>query len=197
MNRFSIAFVTIVSTALAGCGQPQVPQDRFYRLATALPEKTFETPRLEGSLVVERFVADGLISERSIVYATSSDTELEQYHYHYWIDSPTRMLQELMVSYLRAVNLATQVVTSEFRIAPDYTLSGKIKRLEQVRGGSPQVVAELEFGLKSRTGGGLLWLKEYRVEEDAADDSVGSAVNALSKAVSRIYAELLEDISRV
>lgn len=197
MNKVSNALAIAVTLALVNCGQPQVPQDHFYRLATSVPERTFENPPLEGTLVVERFVADGLISERSIVYGAGSDSELQQYHYHYWIDSPTRMLQELMVSHLRAVSAANQIATAELRLAPDYTLSGKIKRLEQVRNGTPKAVVQLEFALKGRTGDHLMWLKEYHAEEAAADDSVGSAVEALGKAVSRIYAQFLEDISQV
>lgn len=190
-----IWLVPIVA-ALVGCSQqPPLPPDNFYRIYTRTPTVNHDTPRYEGVLVVRQFLADGLVSERSVVYGEQEkDNPLKQYTYHFWTQSPTRMLQELVVPYLRRGNVASQVVTPEIRV--DYTLelAGKVKRLEQIRGSTSKVIVELEFGLSQPREGSLLWVQSYLVEVECEDDSIVSAVDAFNEAVSNIYTQLVEDI---
>ncbi len=193
--RRPIWLVPIVASLLGCSQQPPLPPDQFYRIYTQTPTLNHNTPRYEGILVVRRFLADGLVSERSVVYGEGErDNPLKQYAYHFWTESPTRMLQELIVPYLRRGNVASQVITPEIRV--DYTLelAGKVKRLEQIRGSTSRVVVELEFGLSQPLEGNLLWAQDYLVEIECEDDSIASAVDAFNEAVSRIYTQLVEDI---
>ena len=105
------------------------------------------------------------------------------------------MLQELLVPYLRSTNVATEVITPEIRFDAKFEISGKIKRLEQMRGADPRVIVELEFGLSEPRAGRLIWISSY-VEEVACGDSILSAVDAFNKAVSQIYARLVDDIRK-
>ncbi len=180
----------------AGCAQAPVPPTYFYRIYTEEPQATPSVTHLDGVLVVRRFLADGLVSERSVVYGEGAGPNpLQQYHYHSWTESPTRMLQELLVPYLRSANVATEVITPEIRFDAKFEISGKIKRLEQIRGPNSRVIIELEFGLSEPRAGRLIWIENY-VAEVECGDSILSAVEAFNQAVSQIYSRLVDDIRK-
>ena len=174
-----------------------VPQDSYYRMSDPESVST-ASGKLDGVVVVPRFLADGLASERPVVYVqANSQRVLRQYSYHYWSESPARMIQERTVDYLRRARVADTIVIPEFRAAADYQLTGKIKRLEQIRGSTPKVVVVLEFGLYRVRDNRLLLLKNYVQELDIDGNDVGRATSAMSSAVLMILSELSEDLSRL
>lgn len=191
-----LGMVCLAMAMIYGCATPEVPDDRFYRVR--LPDVTSSsTPQLDGVLVVDRFLADGLIAERPLVYgAAKSPNQLQQYNYDYWVEPPSRMLQEELVHYLRLAGLAEMTVTPELRIRADFELRGKIRRLEHLRGDPSKVVVDMEFALRSGRGD-ILWVDEYRSEVEVGDSKVSSAVLAFNQAVAEIYARLLSDIQRL
>jgi ABC-type uncharacterized transport system auxiliary subunit len=180
---------------VAGCASAPIPPDQYYRIyAREVAESNAMAP-LDGVLIVRRFLSDGLVGERSLVYSDSdNDNPLFQYHYHHWTESPTRMLQEQLVPYLRRAHVAREVVTSDIQVDAEYEILGKIRRLEQVRGDSPRVVADIEFSLTKTRRPELILLRRYSVEVACADESLVAAVNAFNDAVSQIFAELSDDI---
>ncbi|MDX1528226.1 MAG: ABC-type transport auxiliary lipoprotein family protein [Gammaproteobacteria bacterium] len=196
MMRGTVFFSSLV--LLSACGAPGVvPQDSYYRMSD--PESVSPASgKLDGILVVPRFLADGLASERPVIYSQANSQQvLKQYSYHYWSESPTRMIQERTVDYLRRARVADTIVTPEFRAAADYQLTGKIKRLEHIRGSAPSVVVALEFGLYRVRDNRLLHLKTYVQQGKIDGDDVGRATSAMSSAVLAILSQLSEDLSRL
>jgi len=183
---------------LAGCAAPAVvPEDSFYRMGD--PESVAPArAALDGTLVVPRFLADGLVGERNLIYLRENSPQvLRQYNYHFWSESPTRMIQEKTVEYLRRAGTAATILTPEFRAAADYQLTGKIRRLEHIRGPAPRVVVSLEIGLYRVRDNRVLHLHTY-VQEMAVDSNdVGHAASAMSAAVLSILSRLSEDLSRL
>ena len=196
MNRsLTIGLILTLLGALAGCAQAKLPQDSFYRLSNSASVSPAVAP-LDGTLVVPRFLSDGLLSERPVVFTlNNSPQRLQQYNYHFWVESPSRMIQELTVDYLRKAKLAPRVVTPEFRAPGDYELTGKIKRFEQVHGRPPRAVVTLEFGLYRARDGHLLHLETYEKSIPLNDEDVGRATVAMGEAVQQILAGLVQDIS--
>ena len=181
---------------MGGCAQTPAPPANFYRIYIDGPQAS-PAAHLDGVLVVRRFLADGLVSERSMVYGEGAGPNpLLQYHYHSWTESPTRMLQELLVPYLRNANVATEVITPEIRFDARFELSGKIRRMEQIRGADSRVIVELEFGLSEPRAGRLVWIESYVAEVACETDSLLSAVEAFNQAISRIYSQLVDDIRK-
>ena len=183
---------------LAGCGGQgvPVPSDRFHRLNVGAPSKIYEDPRLDGTVEVERFEADGVLQDRAIVFVEHDNHNvLHQYQYQLWSDPPTRMLQEATVGYLRDAHLAKQVVTTGLRIEPSYTLTADVKRLEHVIGNSSSVVVELEYRLRDYRRGDLVWVKTYKVTKPAQDTSVAAATDAMGEAVDEILSNLTADLA--
>ena len=182
--------------ALAGCAQPEVPQDHFYRLAPAPVSPVATATPLPGTVVVLRFSSDGLLGQRPLVFADAESAEsLQQYHYHLWTDPPTRMLQDLTVQALRQAAVADTVVTPDLQLRADWEFSGSLRRLEHLHGETPRVVVAVEFGLVRARDGALAWHASYEEEEAAAGGGIADAVQAMSRALSRIFGAASADLA--
>ena len=149
--------VAILYSVLAGCAEQgaPVPSDRFHRLIVGAPTTVYDSPRLAGTMEVDRFRANSILQDRPIIFVERDNPNvMRQYDYQLWADPPTRMLQMVTVDYLRQTRLADRVVATGLRIVPTYTLIGDIKKLEQVLGNSSSILVELEFGLRRMPVGG-------------------------------------------
>ncbi|GAB6052134.1 ABC-type transport auxiliary lipoprotein family protein [Magnetospira thiophila] len=188
---WAVLGLTVLFTA---CAQPDVPRDHFYRLDPGQPV-ALSAPLLDGTLEVERFTAVGLAAQRPIVYSDSNDaSQAHAYHYHFWEESPGAMLQDRMVDFLRAAQLAKLVVTPELRADADFVITGRIQRLEQVLGSTTKGVLQIELILRRANNDELLHHGIYSQEISASGESVPEVVSALNESLSRAYAQFLEDV---
>lgn len=178
---------------LAGCTTMPVPEDHFYRLPD--PRVTAGARALEGTLAVQRLRTDGVYAQRPLLHCSDIDSvEVHQYHYHYWTDSPPRLLQDHLVAYLRGSGIASTTLADGTGIRADYVLSGRIRRFEQLQqGGKASALVELELALQERSGS-ILLVKDYRAEFRAANNSLPATVTAFDQALQQIYARLNEDL---
>lgn len=193
MKRLTLTVAVLLLTA---CATPQVPRDHFYRLAVNPPQST-AAPWLAGTVEVARVRADGMVADRPLTWAAAdSPHEVQAYHYHQWVAPPPQLLQDALVSYLRGAGVAERVVTPELRVASDYVVVGRLRRLELVTGPAPAVAVDLELGLRGSNPDRVLLLRDYRETRAAADASVGAAVQALSAAVDALFARFVADLPR-
>lgn len=189
----------IIATAMlalfaASCAQEPVPQDTFYRLGTPAAEAA-GTVVFNGVLEVERFAADGLNGGRPIVYSQAeAPLQINEYHYHFWVEPPAVMLQDRIVTFIRGAGLAGTVVMPEMRVEPDFILSGRILRFEQVLGSEAEVAIRLEIGVRAVASDQILLIKTYEQRQPAADGSVPSAVRAFDAAFADMLANLGTDL---
>jgi cholesterol transport system auxiliary component len=193
------ATAVLLLASLAGClgSAPPIPRDHYYRVTVAPPEPS-ETVLFSGVVSVAPFDADGLLRERPLLFSpTSGAQEMQQHDYHYWTDPPSRMLQGQLVDYLRGSRATGAVVTPELRVAPDFEVGGRIKRLERLLGdGPPRVVAELELSMIEAKRNRLIVIQTYSAEVPAADESVESSVLAFDQALGTIFHDFLADAGR-
>ncbi|OHC82937.1 MAG: hypothetical protein A3G73_07440 [Rhodospirillales bacterium RIFCSPLOWO2_12_FULL_67_15] len=195
LTRPAAAATLALALALAACAQPEVPSDSYYRLQVASPAPR-PAPVFKGTIEVNRFVADGLVAGRPIVYSEPNQPHrVREYNYHFWIEPPTVLLRDQLVAFLRAGKFADTVTTPEVRIPADYVLTGRIIRLEKIDGAAPQGVLELELGVR-RADGKLVFLDVYKMEVAAENNSVEAAVRALNKALDAAYAKFAADLAR-
>lgn len=191
------AAAAALALGLSACfgDAPPVPEDNYYRITLADPAAHAGGPLISGTILVEPFDADGLLRDRAVVYAASNPAgELKQHHYHFWTDTPPRLLQEATASYLRRAGIAEAVVTPELRVPAEYEVQGYVLRLERVLGDVPKVAVALRLALVHVDDGRLVAMNDYGAEAPCGDDSVGAAVAAFNQALSGIYARFLADI---
>lgn len=196
IHRHSLLLLcaTLALLLVSCASQGPVPEDRFYRLPVP-PAQQEAIPALAAVLGVGRLRSDGLRDERAILYLHSErPLELRRYHYHHWVDAPTRMLQEHMIAYLRQAHGAAEVLRYTPGMQVDKVVGGRLLRFERVLGaGAGTVVVEMELGL----GDGRYpqqGLRVYRAEVEAGADSMHATVQAFGLALQQIYRQFLQQV---
>ena len=179
---------------LSACSQAPVPDDHYYRLNLSSSSKA-TTVKLDGIVEVERLIADGLLDSRPILFTSSTkSSEIQSYHYHFWSQPPSLMLQNALAAQLQLSNAAKSIVTPNLRIEPDFILAGKIFRFEQITGQENKVVVSLELSLKNAKLDQLIHLNTYTVETPSRNASVTAAVQAFSTGINQIIGAFLSDL---
>lgn len=179
---------------LWGCASGPAPIDHHYRIEVAAPE-TPAAKRLNGVLQVDRLRADALAAERDVLYQKGSDrSEIRQYTYHRWSDSPVILLQTELITFLDEAGTADVVMPVTARTQPDYLVSGRLHHFEQVLDSNPRVDVEIHLTLTS-SDGRVLINQRYREERTATGRTVAAAANAFGEAVHDIFERFLADLS--
>lgn len=192
------AMVIAQAVALAACSTPPVPADHFYRLNPAAPAANDGGPAIAGSLAVARPRTDGLASQRPLLFSERERPfELKQMTYHYWTDSPSRLLQDVLVEALARAGTAATVFAEQPQRAAGCRLDGEIRRFEHVIGGGdpPVALIEVDFRLERSNDHGTVFERVYRVEQPAAEDSMDATVQAFDTALAAIIARLVADLA--
>lgn len=193
----TVSRLLALTLILSSCAiNPPVPEDHYYRLPwmhATLPEVRLTG----GNIFVAQFIADGLYRERPLIHTPGrSGVELLQYHYHHWIDSPTRMLRDQLIRYLTDSRAAAAVVDTT-DVSADIEVHGKIRAFERHEyGNTDRVNVELEFRV-DRAGSGIpVLMSAYKVQIDVRDDTMNGVVDAFGVALSQVFAQLLDDANK-
>jgi len=186
----------VLAAVLAACGgNATVPENHFYRLEVAPPEAPGKR-LLTGVLEVDRLLATGELTQRSIVYRQADNPhQLQAYHYRFWNEPPGVLLQAELVGYLRAAGVADKVMTPEMRARPDYAITGRVEKLERIVGGSNAGVIEMSLVLRRVDDGKVLVAKSYVRDFQPKDDGLTALVKGFSAAVRDIFKAFVGDIA--
>ncbi len=189
-------WVVALPLLLGACaGAPPVPDDHYYRLLTIQPPPQSESVLIPGVLKVETIKAHGIYRERALLYSLQTQPEgLRQHRYHYWIDTPTRLIREQLVDYLRASGVAGQVAGSQLAQRGDVRLKLTLKSFERVVHNSESSVRVALEAVITDSKGRPLGITRYTRELPAADASIPASVTAINLALKQIYAELLGNL---
>ncbi len=195
-----IAWFIAACWTLAGCvgSTETVPPDHYYRITVDKPDRPAASVAFPGVLSVATFDGDGLVRDRPVLFTTDGGTGmLRQHNYHYWVDSPSRLLQGQLATYLKSSALADSVVTPAMRVRADYELVGRIIRLERVLGTGPSRVAvALELSVVRLSDHKLVTTDTFSAEVNCVDDSVGAAIAAMNRAIGKIFNDFVAGAER-
>lgn len=182
-------FLGLCLLALAGCGAAP-HKDSFYRLPETVGSAAVNVA--EGPVIyIPPFVADGLHGERALVYAHDDGTTLEQYTYHYWVDSPRLLLQQALAARLRGAHRVVTAPSADAR----YTLRGHIAKFErQGTGKGAKAEVSLEFELLSAATDVPEFARAYQRSVPLADDAMSSCAGALGQAAQDVLASFATDL---
>lgn len=195
-RTISFIFLCNIVLLLNACGSAApVPEDKFFRLD--MTHITQQRNIFDGNVAVQRFKADGLHNGRAMLYTDSKQPlQLKQYHYHHWLDAPSLLIQEHLISYLRKTNAAPLVIEEQPGIQSDYLISGRIIAFEQVNDAKGvRADVKLELQVTKRGARMPILVKEYSQSIQTADTSLHTIASSLSTGLTNIYAKFLDDIS--
>ncbi len=192
MKRLAAALFALSAVLLAACqSAPPVPENRYYRLHPSSATAP-AAPLLKSEVAVLPLRAEGLYSERALLFSDGART-LQQYHYHHWLYAPSRLLQEFLVGQFGQAGLAASVHRAEHRNESVYAVSGSIFNLERV---TPQNKARVTLELRLDKNGKRLWQQTYSAEEPMAENTIPAYILATERALQRIAAEFVGDVRK-
>lgn len=179
---------------LLGCGSFSAPKkDTFYRLQEPAVAAVTTVDASAPIIYVPPFAASGLHGERALVYAHDDGTALEQYTYHFWIDSPRLLLQQALADQLRATS-ARRIVLEPTADAV-YTVYGRIRKFERRAAGKAGAAeVTLEFQVVSAKSAVAEFERIYSRSVALSDDGMATCASALSQSARDILAEFTRDL---
>ena len=181
-----------VVLCVSGCASGPAPADHFYRLDVASDKASPGACRLPGTLQVDRFQSDALTDGRQLVYQKDpSSPELGRYAFHLWVSPVSELLSQDLASYLGERGVATRVMTSGTSIAPDYTIRGRVVKVQHTLGPKAAAVLELQLTLTDDRQRKVLLHKAYSASQPAK--SVADAAKAFGEEAQGIFGEFVAD----
>jgi ABC-type uncharacterized transport system auxiliary subunit len=182
---------------LGACAPAPPPADRFYELRPDDTGRRFGTPLLDGTVVVERFAADGVLDARALVYKPAAGPTMRRYNYHHWSEAPGLMLRDAVIRAFRQANVAPRVVSPNMRLRPDYRVTGTLTQLhhERVDGTGARARLAVEIGVTRVRTGELVMLGTYERQRRVDSAKVADAVAAFRVAVTDIMADAIDDLA--
>jgi len=192
MTRAHRRWLLALALAAGACAGAPAPVDHYYSLVVAAPADRDGIP-LRGTLHVDRLRTDALIGQRHLLYRERAESaEIRQLNYHRWNDPPAVALQTALIDFLRESGVAN-VMEAGARTRPDYTISGRLRRFEQVLDDDPRVVVELDLSV-TRSNGDLIVDGSYSEQRPAS--GISAAAEAMGEAVRAIFERFVADLRR-
>jgi ABC-type uncharacterized transport system auxiliary subunit len=196
-HRLTYLLSPLLSLFLIACaGSPAIPDDHYYRLTTIKPPNDRGTPAFAGLLKVDTIKSYGIYRERALLYTQADHPELLQQHrYHYWIDTPSRLIHDQLVAFLRTSGIADGITGSQLPVTSDLHLKLTLKAFERVlHPTGPDRVRVALDAVITHTNGKPIKHLSYRRETKASEASIPASVNAINRALHEIYLEIVEDL---
>lgn len=194
--RYSL-FILIILLVVSCSSPPPVPTDRFYRLSIE-ENGTNHDMLTEDIIFISSILAEGLYNERALLYTgEGGKNELQQFHYHFWVTSPPKLIQENLIKYLRLTN-ASPMLVNEAGSGEKIKISGRLHAFEKIDSGeSARANISIEFTVADRGIDTPLLIREYHTTEGVEEKTVPALVDAYNRAINRIFAEFRTDLAAV
>ena len=189
-----------VIVMMSGCTAVQpVPEDNYYRITIAVPASDSQAPILHGGLLVDRLQTDALRNGRAIVYRDDDrPLQLQRHHYHFWSESPAKMIQHQLAVYLDQVRTADYVFNTDHALPHRYRLTGRVVEFDRVAGKEQiRSVIKLQFVLTRRGVAGPLLSETYQSEITAAGKDMHAYAKATQQALGQVLDALNHDIQEL
>jgi ABC-type uncharacterized transport system auxiliary subunit len=163
---------------------------KYYVIDTE-PAPVQEAPAPSSSVVlmVARITSSHLYRDDRIVYG-SGPVELGTYEYQRWAAPPADMLQDDLISSLRATGQYRSVSKVGSTIRGDYILRGQLYALDEVD--KPTLAARFSFRLElfDPKSGATVWADSYVHDEPVNGKQMADVVEAMDHNVRTGLAQL-------
>lgn len=179
--RYATLFAGI-ALLLSACGSHPV---KYYVLdAAPAPAPAASSQPLPVTLLVGRIVTSQLYRADRLVYG-SGPVLLGTYEYERWAESPADMIQDILISSLRASGQYRSVSRMTSSMRADYVVRGRLFGLYDVENKS-QITARfsMQLDLFDPKSGMTVWSNNYSHDEPVNGKKVPDVVEALDKSVS-------------
>ena len=190
------ACIAVTLLLMSGCaGKVRYPD--YYTLAVApTKQPASNDPHQSATVAVRRFDTPAYLRQGRIVYRQTPE-EVGFYDYHRWASDPGVVVTAGVIDSLRSANLFSVVEPYAGQEHPDYLLSGRLERLDEVDYKSGvQVEVRLSAQLVNVRTGASLWAGAVTRTSEVSTRDVNSVVAAMSQTVQGSIEELVVNIEK-
>lgn len=189
---FACVFAALLTTS---CGKVRHPN--YYTLALAPALSPAGDPgHTLGTLVVRDFETPAYLRQGRIVYR-ESPTQVGFYEYHRWVTDPGATATTAIIGSLRSAGLFSQVESNASHIKPEFLLTGKLERLDEIDyGGAVRVEVKISAQLVNLQTASLVWSGAEAETARVEKATVNSVVSEMSRAAQKCIERLLADMQR-
>jgi len=196
-KRLMTAYLIATALLMTGCaGKVRYPD--YYTLAIA-PTQTAalkDAAQQSSTVAVRPFSTPAYLRQGRIVYRPTPQ-EVGFYDYHRWASDPGTVVTTGVIDSLRSANLFSVVEPYAGQEHPDYLLSGRLERLDEVDYKSGvQVEVKLSAQLINVRTGAALWAGAVTRTSEVSTRDVNSVVVAMSHAVQGSIDQLVADMEK-
>jgi len=194
MRRANYAvLVAVLGATMSGCGGTR--PTKYYVLDVPPPPTAQPPTQLSISLLVARPVTSHLYRDDRIVFG-AGPVELGTYEFERWAQSPADMMQDLLVSYLRASKEYSSVLRPGSNAKGDFVVRSYLKSLYEVD--KPELVARFDIHLDvyDPKAGRTVWSGHYSHDEPVGSKTVTAVVEALDKNVRAGMQQLTSELGK-
>ncbi|MGA8145790.1 MAG: ABC-type transport auxiliary lipoprotein family protein [Candidatus Acidiferrales bacterium] len=185
--------VAVLVGTFSGCGGAR-PTKYYVLDVPAAPATQGDSP-FPVSLIVARPITSHLYRDDRIVYG-SGPVELGTYEFERWAQSPADMVQDLLVTSLRATGQYRSVLRPGTNAKGDYIVRAYLKSMYEVD--KPELLARFSIHLElfDPKAGATIWGANYSHDEPVAGKNVAAVVEALDKNVRAGMQQLTSELGQ-
>jgi len=194
MRRFHLlAFITVLTCISNGCGAAR--PIKYYIIDPGPLAANSPAPAYPVSIVIARITANHLYREDRLVFG-QGELEFGIYGDQRWAESPVDMMQDLLLSSLRASGQYASVARIGSKQTGNYILRGHLNSLYEVD--KPTLLARfsLELELYDSKEGKTVWSSTYTHDEPVNGKTVPDVIAALDRDVHGGVQELSGSLSQ-
>ena len=193
---FPLYVAALFITACIGGNSVNIPRDHYYQLPPAQASQAFSKPILPGSLSINHLHANGMLHERAILFVSDkAPLEINPYHYHHWVNTPSSLIQRHMLSYLHEKNLATKQQRYRSGVTTDYMVTGELVHFERLVNSTViKVQVEIELALYDNQQKKELLRQTYKQVHAAPGKKMDQTITAFAQALKNIYQQFSHDV---
>jgi uncharacterized lipoprotein YmbA len=192
LARASACIMTLMTV---GCGG-KVLYPSYYALSLAPPPKpVMDNSLLQATVAVRRFDTPPYLRQGRIVYREAPQ-QIGFYEYRRWAEDPAATTTAAIIDSLRASRLFTVVKAYDSQDKPDYIMSGRLERLDEIDyGGGVRVEAKLTAALVNPRTGAMVWSDDASNGLSVDTRDMNSVVVEMSHAVEKCIDQLMDALS--
>ncbi len=188
-----VLLILMVAGFSASCGSSRPV--KYYELDVPNTPAEDASSILPVSLLVSRVTGDHLYHDERLVYR-ASELQLGTYEYQRWSEPPVDMIQQSLISALRATHQYRAVAAIASNLRGDYIVRAHLDALDEVD--KPQLAARfsLELELYDPKSASIVWNDSYTHDQPVSGKSVVDVVKALNDNVRTGTETLVANLGR-
>jgi uncharacterized lipoprotein YmbA len=200
MTKTLVPACALLAALLAvGCGG-KIKYPRYHTLAvaptptTAVPTPTVDDTQSLGALGVRKFETASYLRQGRIAYRESPNA-VGFYEYDRWAADPGITVTTAFIEALRSSGLFSLVGPYSGHDKPDYLLTGRLERLDEIDyGGGVQVEVKISAQLINLRTASTVWTGSAshasRVETRTMDSVVAEMSRGVEKCIDQLMASM-------